>query len=275
MKYKPALPEHNDNVSHDQPFREFILLFLGITCFLLIMFWGLGLFIDRAVDYITPEMEAAIFSSVGGSVSESLDNSDPRQEKLQHMVDVLRDCIDISYPIEVHLVDSKVANALAFPGGRIFVLDGLLTKLSSENGLAFVLAHELAHFKNRDHLRAMGRKIVFTAVSALLSGTGSSLTQLFTPTADFSQAQYSQERETLADQHALQILNCHYGHVGGATEFFEAMTPDNKREHSIFGHYFASHPEGVQRINNLHIIAEKLNLTTDKVLPLPAVLAWE
>lgn len=275
MKYKPALPEHNDNVSHDQPVREFVLLFLGITCLLLITFWSLGLFVDRAVDYITPEMEAIIFSSVSGSTSESVDNSDPRQAKLQQMVDVLRECIDIGYPLEVHLVDSDAANALAFPGGRIFVLNGLLTKVSSENGLSFVLAHELAHFKNRDHLRGMGRKIVFTAVSALLSGAGSNLTQLFTPTADFSQAQYSQQRESLADQQALQILNCHYGHVGGAIEFFEAMAPDGKRESNVFKHYFASHPEAVQRINNLHLMAEKLNLTAEGVLPLPAVLTRE
>ena len=177
--------------------------------------------------------------------------------------------------MKVHLVDSEVANALAFPGGRIFVLNGLLTKVSSENGLSFVLAHELAHFKNRDHLRGMGRKIVFTAVSALLSGAGSNLTQLFTPTADFSQAQYSQQRESLADQQSLQILSCHYGHVGGAIEFFEAMALDGKSESNVFGHYFASHPEAVQRINNLHLMAEKLNLTAEGVLPMPAVLTQE
>ena len=272
MKYKPALPKHNDNVSHDQPVREFVLLFLGITIFLLITFWSLGLFVDRAVDYITPEMEAIIFSSVGGSVSESVEGSDPRQATLQHMVDVLRECIDIGYPLKVHLVQSDVANALAFPGGRIFVLNGLLDKVLSENGLSFVLAHELAHFKNRDHLRGMGRKIIFTAVSALLSGAGSDLTQLFTPTADFSQAQHSQGRESLADQQALQVLSCHYGHVSGATEFFEAMKSDDGKKSNVFGHYFASHPEAVQRISNLHLMANKLNLAAGEVLPLPAVL---
>jgi len=41
---------------------------------------------------------------------------------------------------------------------------------------------------------------------------------------------YSQERESLADQQALQILDLYYGHVGGATEFFEAMKPDDKKK---------------------------------------------
>ena len=272
MEYKPSLPENNDNVSHDQPVREFVLLFLGITLFLLIAFWILGLFVDRAVNYITPEMEAAIFSSVGASASESVDNNNLQQAELQRIVDALRECIQIGYPLKVHLIDLDDANAFAFPGGRIFIFNGLLDKVVSENGLSFVLAHELAHFKNRDHLRGMGRGIVFTAVSALLTGAGSDLTQLFAPTANFSQAQYSQERERMADEQALQVLGCYYGHAGGATEFFEAMKPDGDKSSNVFGHYFSSHPEAVARINNLHRLAEEMNLTIEKVLPLPAVL---
>jgi len=270
VKYKPSLPENNDNVSHDQPVREFVLLFFGITLFLLTVFWILGLFVDRAVDYITPEMEAMIFSSADGS--ESVDNSNPRQAELQRMVDALLECIQIGYPLDVHLIDLDDANAFAFPGGRIFIFNGLLDKVVSENGLSFVLAHELAHFKNRDHLRGMGRGIVFTAVSALLTGAGSDFTQLFAPTANFSQAQYSQERESKADEQALQVLGCYYGHAGGATEFFEAMKPDDDKTSNVFGHYFSSHPEAVERIDNLHRLAKEMSLAVKEVLPLPAVL---
>ncbi len=272
MEYKPSLPEHNDNVSHDQPIREFIVLFSGITFILLIVFWTLGLFVDRAVDYISPEMEAMIFSSVGASASEMADDNDPRQAELQRMVDALRECIHIAYPLKVYLIDSENANALAFPGGRIFVLNGLLDKVLSENGLSFVLAHEMAHFKNRDHLRGMGRGIVFTAVAALITGANSDFTQLFAPTVGFSQAQYSQERESLADQQALQTLGCNYGHVGGATEFFEAMKLDDKKKNNVLGNYFNSHPEAEHRINNLHQLANELKLVVRDVLPLPALL---
>lgn len=273
MKYRPSLPEHNDNISHDQPVREFVLLFSGITMFLLVAFWILGLFVDRAVEYISPEMEAMMFSSVGASAAELVDGRDPRQAELQHMVDALQECTHLAHPLKVHLIDSDDANAMALPGGRIFVLNGLLDKVASENGLSFVLAHELAHFKNRDHLRGMGRGLVFSAVAALMTGAGSNLTQLFTPTVGFSQARYSQERESLADQQALQILGCYYGHVGGATEFFEAMKADDKKRGKVLAHYFASHPEAVQRINNLHRLASTLNLAVGEVRSLPALLA--
>ena len=272
MEYKPSLPRHNDNVSHDRPVREFIVLFSGVSVFLMISFWAIGLFVDQAVDYISPDMEAMIFSSSGASTSNVAPDSDPRQAELQRIVDALRKCSHIAYPLKVHLIDSEDANALAFPGGHIFVLNGLLYKVTSENGLSFVLAHELAHFKNRDHLRGLGRGIVFTAVAALITGAGSDFTQLFAPTAGFSQAQYSQERESLADQAALQVMNCYYGHVGGAIEFFEAMKPDDQKKSNVFTHYFASHPAAVQRINNLHQQASELNFVVKKVLSLPAVL---
>jgi len=92
MEYKPAFPEHNDNVSHVQPVREFLLLSCGITAFLLGVFWVLGLCVDLAVERISPEMEAAIFASVDAPGLKPVDSSDPRQAKLQSMVDALREC---------------------------------------------------------------------------------------------------------------------------------------------------------------------------------------
>lgn len=272
MEYKPALPEHNDNVSHEHPAREFILLSCGITLFLLGIFWVLGLCVDLAVERISPEMEAAIFASALAPGPKPVDSSDLRQAKLQSMVDALQECGGITYPLKVGLIDSDDANALAFPGSRIFVLNGLLDTVASENGLSFVLAHELAHFKNRDHLRGLGRGIVLTAVAALLTGAGSEATQLLAPSANFTQAHYSQDREKLADEQALRTLACYYGHAGGATEFFEAM---KERDVTILpgvGHYFSSHPEAVERVKNLHRLTQEQHLAVEAVLPLPGVL---
>lgn len=275
MEYKPLLPENNDNISHNQPIREFILLFSGITVFLLTLFWGTGLLVDYAVNYITPEMEIKIFSTFSPSKKELAEDEDLKQAELQRMVNRLSQCIHIIYPLTVHLIDSETANAVALPGGRILVFKGLLNKVESENGLSFVLAHELAHFKNRDHLRGMGRGIVITAVAALISGAGSEFTQLFTPTVNFNVAQYSQTRERLADEKALQVLNCFYGHVGGAAEFFNAMTPDDKKENHLIGHYFSSHPEALERVKNLQKLAKKLKFKIRPVKQLPDVLKKE
>ncbi|HQP31617.1 MAG TPA: M48 family metallopeptidase, partial [Deltaproteobacteria bacterium] len=41
--------------------------------------------------------------------------------------------------------DPKTANAFALPGGKVAVYTGLLPYTKDDNGLAFVLAHEVAH----------------------------------------------------------------------------------------------------------------------------------
>ena len=44
----------------------------------------------------------------------------------------------------VHAVQDPTVNAFATLGGHVFVFTGLVDSLDSENGLAMVLAHELA-----------------------------------------------------------------------------------------------------------------------------------
>ncbi|MCI5167256.1 MAG: hypothetical protein D3903_14475 [Candidatus Electrothrix sp. GM3_4] len=63
-EYRPGLPEQNDNVSHNHPLKEFIVLLSGVTAFLLLAAWSLGLLVDWAAGFISPEMEAVIFSSM-------------------------------------------------------------------------------------------------------------------------------------------------------------------------------------------------------------------
>ena len=249
MKYQPSLPERNDNVSHQHPVREFALLMLGVIGFIVLSFWILGLFIDRAVDYISPEDEAKLFAEINIDWEFEENTSPQQQASVQQLIDALRPCQDLPFATPVTVIDSKDINAMALPGGRIVVFSGLLSGIKSENGLAFVLAHELGHFKNRDHLRSIGRGIVLAALSTLLTGANSSISQMLTSTLTLGQAKYSQSRESKADETALEILNCHYGHVGGATELFEALQEQEGAWDFGMLHYFDTHPELQNRID--------------------------
>lgn len=268
MEFKPALPQHNDNVTHDNPFREFVLLLAGIGAFCTVLYLASGWLIDVAVSRISPEMESRIFAAPSQPAHSGAAEPDPRRRVVQQLVDELRPCLEIGYPLRVELVASAQANAMAAPGGRVIVLEGLLAKVRSENGLAFVLAHELAHFKNRDHLSGLGRGMVLTALTAVLTGADSGLTRLIAPATEFGVARYSQERELRADDLALQALMCRYGHVGGADEFFAAMADESFL--GGIGSYFASHPEARERIKKLEESASRRGVKTGAVRELPA-----
>jgi predicted Zn-dependent protease len=57
-----------------------------------------------------------------------------------NMSDRLKD-----YRWEFNLVDSKEANAWCMPGGKVVVYTGILPATQSEEGLAVVMGHEIAH----------------------------------------------------------------------------------------------------------------------------------
>ena len=59
---------------------------------------------------------------------------------------------DAKVPFTIKVTDSEEVNAFALPGGFFFVNSGLILKADNEAELAGVMAHELAHVRNRDTL---------------------------------------------------------------------------------------------------------------------------
>ena len=264
MKYQARLPEHNSNISHEHPLKEFALLLAGLAIIMAALYWVLGLAVDYVVPMISPEKEQHWFKTMridkGASHWISQDNTISPYDS--PIFESLRSCANIEVPLTLWQVDSDQPNAVALPGGDILLFSGLFDHAPSENGLAFILAHELAHFKHRDHLRSIGRGIVLMTVTGFISGDSAALASLLTPAGLATQAQYSQTLESAADALALEILNCHYGHVGGATEFFENMLKEQDSS-AIAGieqlnHYFSSHPETQARIDNIEQLRQQL-----------------
>lgn len=257
MQYTPKLPRHNNNVTHEHPLREFGVLLVAASIVFFGVLWVAGLFIDAAVDYIDPELEEQLFSGRFDSSFPTASEAESTTQDIQHLSDGIRDCLGIKRSIEVRVVSSPVANALAIPGGLVVLYTGLLEQLDSKNQVAFVLAHELAHFKNRDHLRGMGRSVVYFAASAMLTGANSGLSSVLAQLVSVGAASHSQERESAADVSGLEALHCHFGHVGGATAFFERLQATDTGASFPEIPYLSSHPDTATRMAVLDRLAEE------------------
>lgn len=268
MKYQGGLPGHNDNISHEHPLKDFLLILLALSVAVLAGVWALGLLVDRVVDGMSPATEARLTRLLAPSLPPARAEAAPREAWLQAQVDALRRCAGISTPVSVRLVASGEANAMVVPGATVLVHAGLLDQVQSENGLAFVLAHELSHLVHRDHLRAAGRSLVVIAAATVLTGDGSWAAGVLEPARHLGEAGHSRERESLADARALRILQCRYGHVGGATEFFETLRKQDG-DAPAFTHYLASHPSMAARIEALRLAMRQAGLRSGPVLPLP------
>lgn len=63
-----------------------------------------------------------------------------------------------NYRWRIGVIKSDAINAFAMPGGYILLSSGLLKSLESEDELAFVLAHEIAHVARRHHYQVVQRQ---------------------------------------------------------------------------------------------------------------------
>ncbi len=63
-----------------------------------------------------------------------------------------------SYRWRFGVVRSDAINAFAMPGGYVLVASGLIKTLESEDELAFILAHEVAHVARRHHYQVVQRQ---------------------------------------------------------------------------------------------------------------------
>ncbi|RMF75290.1 MAG: hypothetical protein D6738_04175 [Acidobacteria bacterium] len=78
------------------------------------------------------------------------------------------------FALRVRVVDEPTANAFAFPHGPLYVHSGLLARLESEDQLAMVLAHELAHVEHR-HLLRLQRRARNRQIALLSAAIGLSI----------------------------------------------------------------------------------------------------
>jgi predicted Zn-dependent protease len=80
--------------------------------------------------------------------------------------DVMRPFLDYRFAA----LDTDEVNAFACPGGTIFITRGLLKKASSEDELAAIIAHEMAHVTLRHGVQAVKKANQTEALSYLVGG---------------------------------------------------------------------------------------------------------
>jgi len=174
--------------------------------------------------------------------------SDTESEKLQELLDKLA----AGFPekdrsFRVHLVENETVNAVALPGGNIVVFTGLMKEVASEEEISFVLAHELGHFANRDHLKGLGRGLLLWTLAAVFLGNDNRVTDLAGQSLIGVQMKFSQAQETKADLFALELMSKQFGHVAGAVAFMQKLAAKEKR--GLLAYYFSTHPHPEKRIS--------------------------
>lgn len=165
-------------------------------------------------------------------------------------------------------------NAFAAPGGFVFVTTGLLAKVTSEEELAAVLAHEIAHVTLRHGLEAIKSSNLTSAFTiigteAVKEYSGSelaSLTEAFSGSIDdvvnkMVMSGYSQSQEFDADAMAMAICYRAGYDPAGLTRFLTTLR--NASKGAPDAGFFKTHPPAKDRLNKAEKVAKKEKLSGD------------
>jgi predicted Zn-dependent protease len=145
-------------------------------------------------------------------------------------------------------VNDKSVNALALPGGRIYITKGLLLKLENESQLAGILAHETVHVVARDTENMMSKQaglgvlFVLAATQARTQGEMAAADvalQLVT-------LKYSREDERTADLGGIDYMARAGYNPNGMVETMQILQKEESGSSSDFS---STHPSPENRID--------------------------
>ena len=179
-------------------------------------------------------------------------------------------------PYRFHVVaDANLMNAFALPGGHIFVGQGLLDCMTSEDELAFVLGHEIEHI---DHYHAVERVQIEAQLKNLNLDVVAGIAQL---PMSLWQAGYSKDEEMEADREGLRLAATTGYSAKGAINILERWTQLH-REYVIHAKsptgelsqlaidsltgYFRTHPLPSERLSQVNEVIAQDHLPFDKPL---------
>ncbi len=155
--------------------------------------------------------------------------------------------------------DDKTLNAFAVPGGHLYVYTGLIKYLDSEDQLAGVMGHEIAHAAERHSTQQMTKLYGLDALRQIATGNKDPgmLEQLALGLASLK---FSRKHEAEADEQSVIYLCNSSLNAAGAAGFFEKI----KGKGGTPPEFLSTHPDPGNRIKNIKAKAQALGCRGSK-----------
>ena len=258
MEYEnPNTPE-GINVDTEHPLKDFALLAIGVfgaIVLLIMVFSWSAEYLARFVPFSFEQALIGKFETALGADDKPAEDFEDVQRYLESLTAriVTAESLPEEMSVTVHFVDDETLNAFATLGGHFVIFRGLLERMPSENALAMVIAHEVAHIKLRDPIVAFSRGVTVSAALASMAGLADSplLGRLFDQAGSLTTLKFSREQGATADEETVKALLEIYGHVHGAETLFEVLDQASASDPPAF---FSTHPAHSDRIAKIRAL---------------------
>lgn len=156
--------------------------------------------------------------------------------------------------------NDDVLNAFATPGGYIYVYTGLLKYLDSEDHLAGVLAHEIAHADRRHTVRSLQYQVgLQVLLDVALGQNQNAIVGVLKALGDL---RYSRENEEESDEYSVRYLSNPSSpyECDGAAGFFQKLQDEGASAGPP--EFLSTHPSPSNRIEAIAAEAAALGCDT-------------
>ena len=126
---------------------------------------------------------------------------------LARLIGRLEAAAGLPIPLDVKVVRRSEPNAVALPGGHIYVFEGLVGKSASADELAGVIAHEIGHVAHRDGTRSILQAAGLSFLFGMLLGDFVGGGAVVLGARAVLQSSYSREVEGGADRYGVDLMS--------------------------------------------------------------------
>ena len=268
------LPREGINTSDEHPLREFGWL-IGATIALVV---ALVVVVGWGTRWLAPMVP---FRYEDALARRLVDSPEPeatrvRSAALQVLADKVAARMDLpaGMTVQVRFEPGDLVNAYATIGGRLRVYRGLIDKLDSEDALAALLAHEIAHVRHRHVAASLGHATAITLMLSVISSEAGARAagHMIGNAAGIVLLGYSRAQEEQSDDSALAAVVALYGHAGGVSGLFRTLTRVDEGEAGGIA-LLRSHPLTQDRLDRLAARARQRGWALEGTLtPMPPAL---
>jgi Zn-dependent protease with chaperone function len=182
----------------------------AVASIVLMTLYGIPLVADRLAVVVPTSVEKRLGEAVDKQVRALMGGKSctgaEGHRAFTKMVEALKTAGGSAIPLDAQVLSSPIPNAVALPGGRIYLFEGLLSRARDPDEVAGVIAHEIGHAEHRDGLRGVirtgGTSFLFGLLFGDITGSGA----VIFASRTLLDASYSREAETAADDFAIRAM---------------------------------------------------------------------
>jgi hypothetical protein len=231
----------------------------GIAAVLSLMasaIWGVPFVAERIAPHVPVTAERRLGDAVDVQIRRLLDarsSSKPflcggpghqaGRAAFDKLTGALENAANLPMPVHFEIVRSPIVNAIALPGGRIYLFEGLLNQARSPDEIAGVLAHEVGHVVHRDGIKDALEAGSMSLLLGMLLGDFTGGGAVAAAAQTVLHASNSRHKEAAADEFGAMLVS----KIGGAPEALARILERLAGSGTQTPHFLLDHPAAKER----------------------------